>query len=88
MVQLHHCMSHWCLPPPWSLQERMFGIALSVLRNYGVVGSMSKILAVSSQGVAAGLGQRAPAASTSAEVRAGGRAGLGRARFWLPMMVC
>ncbi len=33
------------------LQQRMVGIAISLLRNYGVLGSASKILAVASHGV-------------------------------------
>ena len=35
-----------------SLQQRMLGIAFSLLRNYGVFGSASKILAAASHGVA------------------------------------
>ncbi|GFR52314.1 hypothetical protein Agub_g14851, partial [Astrephomene gubernaculifera] len=34
------------------VQERIFSIALAVLRNYGLVGGLSKVLAVSSAGVA------------------------------------
>ena len=61
-----------------SLQQRMLGIAFSLLRNYGVFGSASKILAAASHGVASladGAGGSAGVGNTSGGGGGDGRGG-------------
>ncbi|MEW5308579.1 MAG: hypothetical protein WDW38_000525 [Sanguina aurantia] len=50
------------------LKERLFSIALSLIANYGIFGSTSRILAVASQGVAQ-LGEAGKAGPSSAPSR-------------------